>query len=137
MAAPAQIGTLRSTDFPNGLASKADLEKLFQILNPFLQQAGAVTAKGTALGQNIDGHAASFGLTAAATFPAQVVRLPDGKKPVIALAWATVKGGAVVGGGVPAYTYLGQGKTGNLLRIDNVPGLTVGTQYTVNVFVFF
>ena len=63
MAAPAQINTLRAADFPNGLTSKGDADKLFQILNPFLQQTGAITTKGTSLGQNVDGFFATVQVT--------------------------------------------------------------------------
>ena len=59
MAAPAQINTLRATDFPRGLADKGSVDKLFQILNPFLQQVGQTTTAGTSLGANIDGQGAT------------------------------------------------------------------------------
>jgi hypothetical protein len=258
VAAPAQINTLRATDFPKGLASKSDVDKLFQVLNPFLQQVGSTTAKGTALGQNIDGQLATISVQtpasdwialtytapwvdfnasnaagyrvdatgtawlrglaksgtafsqigavpatiapaqthrtivtasrSATTFSAQLdvggaggqagqvllfqagtagagtfdqagldcswptatgapgvlscfpnnVRLKDGKKPAFVIAQARNQRTQQVDVTMsPAWTYLGQGATGNLLRIDNLPGLALATPYTISLFVFF
>lgn len=56
MAAPSQINTLRAEDFPKGLQDKGQVDKLFQILNPFLQNVQTTTTAGTALLTNLDGQ---------------------------------------------------------------------------------
>ncbi len=229
MAAPATTNTLRETDFPDGVSSKKDAAKLFQILNPFLAQTQVVTTAGTSLGQNVDGQVVTLGVKTPASdwtsvtsfsggwtasvavayrrtaggevelrgsltggagaaftlpagyFPAQAVtigsvavstagvitpsaatsldavryaetsntpgvyacfpinaRLKDGKKPQFILAKAlNTKTNKVDACEFPAWTYLGQGQTGNLVRIDNVPGLALGASYSVALFIFF
>lgn len=56
MAAPSQINTLRAEDFPDGIGTKSTADKLFQLLNPFLQNVQQTTTAGTALQSNIDGQ---------------------------------------------------------------------------------
>jgi hypothetical protein len=65
-------------------------------------------------------------------------RLKDGKKPKFVIAnCANSQTGAALGCSLPAYTYLGTGQTGNLIRIDNIAGLPLGTQIAANIWVFF
>ncbi len=249
MAAPATTNTLRETDFPDGVSSKKDAAKLFQILNPFLAQTQVVTTAGTSLGQNVDGQVVTLDVktpasdwvpvtsfsnswvnfgggfapaayrrdasgnvwvrgliksgtvaTTAFTLPVGYrpsadgnlifagvdgagtgirldvqtngavvpqggnntfwsvscsfaeasntpgvytcfpvnARLKDGKKPQFILAKAlNTKTNKVDACEFPAWTYLGQGQTGNLVRIDNVPGLALGASYSVALFIFF
>ena len=138
MSAPAQVNTLRSTDFPNGLTDKASLDRLFQILNPFLQQVAGTTAKGTSLKQQIDGQAATFTFLAGPTFSPLTIRIPDGKHPQLVLAWAVnLDTKAIDSTWNPAWTYLGQTGLGNQVQITELVGVQPGVHYTVNVFVFF
>lgn len=68
MAQPSQINALRATDFPKGIPDKATADKLFQILNPFLQNVGETTTAGTALQTNIDGQFAQAKVQAASAW---------------------------------------------------------------------
>jgi hypothetical protein len=66
------------------------------------------------------------------------VRLADGKHPQMVLCWAqNLETKSIEATWNPAWTYLGQGATGNLLQIDNIVGLTPEVRYTVNLFIFF
>lgn len=138
MSAPAQINTLRATDFPNGLATKADVDKFFQFLNPFFAALATAAAHGTSLGDNLDVQIASFSFTAATTFSPLVVRLKDGKRPRLLLCSAlNTKTNATEQTWNPAWTYLGQSPGGNQVRVDGLSGIAAGSPYTVTVFVFF
>jgi hypothetical protein len=68
-------------------------------------------------------------------FPVNV-RLKDGKRPSFVVAQASAKAGELVSV-LPSYTVLGTGSTGNLLRLDNLPGLALDTTYQVQLFIFF
>jgi len=68
MAQPSQINALRATDFPKGIPDKATADKLFQILNPFLQNVGQTTTAGTALQTNIDGQFAQAKIAASSAW---------------------------------------------------------------------
>src|SRR6266446_2437208 len=58
---------IRKNDFPGGIATAADVERLGALLNPQLRQASDLASRGVNLGKNLDGQVVSADLTTPAS----------------------------------------------------------------------
>jgi hypothetical protein len=60
MTAPATSYLLRSNDFPDGIKTSMDVQRLGAVLNPMLAKLKNLGARGVNLTQNVDGQVVSF-----------------------------------------------------------------------------
>lgn len=72
MTAPSSGYLVRSTDFPDGIKTQSDVQKLGALLNPYLVKLSSLGQAGVNVGQNLDGQIVTFSVTTPATMPAAV-----------------------------------------------------------------
>src|ERR1700737_1063257 len=60
MSGPLALRKLRTADFPQGIATPQDFQRLAAVINPMLEAQKTLSNNGVSLGQNLDAQVVSF-----------------------------------------------------------------------------
>jgi hypothetical protein len=153
---------LRTADFPNGVSTASDVQRLGALLNPRLKRLQALSSGGVNVATNLDASILSFQVTTPATpwwttgatgapialdvapcFPRQV-RIND-RRTALGVLLLSCRDHSQAPGSTPSIATTGlqwsavQSSRGgpNTISIDAIPGLAPGRTYDLTILVLY